>query len=89
MPNSGGGSPGIKPPKTSPSQFMGSRLFPEPLTDRMFQPFLHDFLLRPPASMPFNMGQQMNDLHQELDTAAITTKIKEKLSTHNLGQKVL
>jgi len=30
----------------------------------------------------------MQDLPQELDTLSITTKVKEKLATHNLGQKV-
>ena len=78
----------VNPPKTSPSQFVGgfmSRLFPEPLNERVFQPFLHDFLNRPPQPPQYNV---MNDLPQELDTLAITAKIKEKLAANNLGQKV-
>ena len=99
----------VKPPKTSPNQFLGSsmsRLFPEPLNDRMFPAgpaaaaLFQDFLLRPPSQqqppiMPPIFGglpQQntsMQDLSQELDTLAITTKVKEKLATYNLGQKVI
>ena len=67
-----------------------SRLFPEPLTDRVFQPFFHDFLLRPPQPhLPFGMSNSSSPLlNEELDTFAITTKVKEKLAAHNLGQKV-
>ena len=49
----------------------------------MFQ----DFLLRPLQPPIFN-APTMQDLPQELDTLSITTKVKEKLATHNLGQKV-
>ena len=105
-----GGNPAVKTPKTSPNQFLGgssmSRLFPEPLNDRMFPgpaaALFQDFLLRPPGGhqqppMPPIFGgpgglslpnTSMQDLSQELDTVAITTKVKEKLSTYNLGQKV-
>ena len=101
---------GVKPPKSSPNQFLGSsmsRLFPEPLNDRMFPPaaLFQDFLLRPPTGStggpPVSGGapifggtpgcppfSAMQDLPQELDTVAITTKVKEKLANHNLGQKV-
>ena len=82
----------VNPPKTSPSQFVGgfmSRLFPEPLNERVFQPFLHDFLNRPPHQTPTPQQYNViNDLPQELDTLAITTKVKEKLAASNLGQKV-
>ena len=90
----------VKPPKTSPNQFLGSsmsRLFPEPLNDRMFPPaaLFQDFLLRPPQPPippifggPTLPNTSMQDLSQELDTVAITTKVKEKLATYNLGQKV-
>ena len=88
----------VNPPKTSPSQFVGgfmSRLFPEPLNERVFQPFLHDFLNRgagggPPSQIPTTTTQYnvMSDLPQELDTLAITLKVKEKLAANNLGQKV-
>ena len=106
-----GGNPGVKTPKTSPNQFLGgssmSRLFPEPLNDRMFPgpaaALFQDFLLRPPGGhqqppMPPIFGgpgglslpnTSMQDLSQELDTVAITTKVKEKLATFNLGQKVI
>ena len=84
-----------------------SRLFPEPLNDRMFPgpaaALFQDFLLRPPGGhqqppMPPIFGgpgglslpnTSMQDLSQELDTVAITTKVKEKLATFNLGQKVI
>ena len=110
MGNPMGGNPAVKTPKTSPNQFLGgssmSRLFPEPLNDRMFPgpaaALFQDFLLRPPGGhqqppMPPIFGgpgglslpnTSMQDLSQELDTVAITTKVKEKLSTYNLGQKV-
>lgn len=97
----------VKPPKTSPTQFLGSsmsRLFPEPLNERMFPgpaALFQDFLLRPPVSVPNSAavsalfgaaaaGLPMQDQlpPQELDTVAITTKVKEKLAAFNLGQKV-
>ncbi len=81
-----------------------SRLFPEHLgvsaavTNRLFQPFLQDFLLRggPPTSLggalpppPFGLGApSLPPDMPELDTLAITAKVKEKLATHNLGQMV-
>ena len=81
----------VKVPKTSPSHFLGgsamSRLFPEPLNERNFPPMFQDFLLRPLQPPIFN-APTMQDLPQELDTLSITTKVKEKLATHNLGQKV-
>ena len=83
----------VKVPKTSPSShFLGgqsamSRLFPEPLNERNFPPMFQDFLLRPLQPPIFN-APTMQDLPQELDTLSITTKVKEKLATHNLGQKV-
>ena len=64
-----------------------SRLFPEPLNERNFPPMFQDFLLRPLQPPIFN-APTMQDLPQELDTLSITTKVKEKLATHNLGQKV-
>ena len=107
----------VKPPQTSPNQFLGSsmsRLFPEPLNDRVFpsSALFQDFLLRPPGGqklqqptppplfggsavpaslagpLPSAVVAAMQDLPTELDTLGITTKVKEKLATHNLGQKV-
>lgn len=40
----------------------------------------------PPASGPFEMGSAMAP--QDLDTLEITTKVKEVLQFHNLGQKL-
>ena len=82
----------VKTPKTSPTatQFLGSsmsRLFPEPLNERMLPPLFQEFLLRPPQPPVFSLPT-MQDLPQELDTVSITTKVKEKLAAHNLGQKV-
>ncbi len=68
------------------------------MNDRLFPPaaLFQDFLLRPPGSggpgsllgghqPPTSMQDQMP---HELDTVAITAKVKESLAAHNLGQKV-
>ena len=81
----------VKPPKTSPNQFLGSsmsRLFPEPLNDRMFPAgpaaaaLFQDFLLRPPSQQQppivppmFGGPQQQNTSMQDLSQELDTLAI--------------